>query len=81
MGNLEASAWSGTLGRSSFRAKVTSSNPEAVSSPANGTSKKSRGGLLVGQCDTSDVLGGAQERLGVGAREEVLVNRGHWYAV
>ena len=64
MGNLEASAWSGTLGRSSFRAKVTSSNPEAVSSPANGTSDKSRGGLLMGQCDFKEVLGRARKRLG-----------------
>ena len=34
---------------------------------------KSQSGLLAGQCDTNDVLGGARERLGVGAREEVLV--------
>ena len=66
--------------RSSSRAIVTSSNLEADSSKANVTSEKSRGGLLTSQCDTSDVLGGARERLGVGAREEVLVNRG-LYAV
>ena len=64
MGNLEASAWSGTLGRSSSRARVTSNNPEAVSSPANGTSDKSRGGLLQGQCDFKEALGEARKRLG-----------------
>ena len=63
MGNLEASAWSGTLGRSSSRARVTSNNPEAVSLPTNGTSEKSRGGLLQGQCDFKEVLGGARKRL------------------
>ena len=51
MGELESSAWSGALGRLSFRANVTSSDLEAVSSPANGTSDKTRGGLLEGQCD------------------------------
>ena len=64
MGNLEASAWSGTLGRSSSRARVTSNNPEAVSLPAKGTSEKSRGGLLQGQCDFKEVLGRAQKCLG-----------------
>ena len=64
MGNLESSVWSGTLGRSSSRANVTSSNSEAVSSPANGTSEKSRGGLLAGQCDFKEVLGGARKHLG-----------------
>ena len=51
MGELESSAWSGALGRLSFRANVTSSDLEAVSSPANGISDKTRGGLLEGQCD------------------------------
>ena len=51
IGNLESSAWSGALGRLSFR--------------ANGTSDKSRGGLLEGQCDFNKVLGGARKRLGV----------------
>ena len=88
MGNLEAFAWSGTLGRSSFRAKVTSSNPEAVSSPANGTSDKSRGGLLEGQCDFKEVLGEARKHLGAssqrrGSRQQgalvsgVFVQLGH----
>ena len=48
----------------SFRANVTSSDLEAVSSPANGTSDKSRGGLLEGQCDFKEVLGEARKRLG-----------------
>ena len=51
MGDLESSAWSGTLGRSSSR--------------ANGTSDKSRGGLLEGQCDFNKVLGGARKFLEV----------------
>ena len=29
------------------------------------TSKKSLGGLLASQCDTKEILGGAQKRLGV----------------
>ena len=53
MGDLESSAWSGTLGRSSSR--------------ANGTSDKSRGGLLEGQCDFNKVLGEARKGLGVRA--------------
>ena len=55
-------------------------SPKADSSNANVTPIKSRGGLLASQCDTSEVLGGARKSLGVGAGEEVLVNRG-LYAV
>ena len=68
IGELESSAWSGALGRLSFRANVTSSDLEAVSSPANGTSDKSRGGLLEGQCDFKEVLGDARKRLGASSQ-------------
>ena len=50
IGNLESSAWSGTLGRSS--------------SWANDTSDKSRDELLKSQNDFKEVLGEARKRLG-----------------
>ena len=68
MGELESSAWSGALGWLSSRANVTSSDLEAVSLPANGTSDKSRGGLLEGQCDFKEVLGEARKRLGASSQ-------------
>ena len=43
-------------------------------------SKYSKAVVLPSQCDISEFLSGARESLGVSAREEVLINRGHWYA-
>ena len=62
MGDLESSAWPGTLGW--------------LSSQANGTSDKSRGRLLEGQCDFKEVLDEARKRLGASSQRRVSRQQG-----